>query len=113
MKEIKAVIQPARLYSVLSALRDLPDMPGLTVSELRGFPGGHSDPRSRSHGIDAVDSFEVMKIECVVNDALAAAVVETIEKAAHTGNPGDGKIYVYRVDEVVQIRTGKRGDEAI
>lgn len=60
-----------------------------------------------------MDSFEVTKIECVVTDALAGTVVETIEKAAHTGTPGDGKIFVCDVVDAVSIRTGERGEKAI
>lgn len=113
MKEIKAIVKPERLYAIISGLRDIPGMPGLTISEIRAFPRGHSDPRSTSHGIDAMDSFEVTKVECVVTDAMVGAVVETIAKAARTGTTGDGKIYVSKVDEVVQIRTGDRGEDAI
>lgn len=113
MKAIMAIIQPARLYSVLTALRELPGMPGLIASDVRGFARGHPDPKSKSHGIDAVDNFEVMKIECVVPDELSAAVIETIVGQAHTGNPGDGKIFVSDVQDVVGIRTGLRGEEAI
>jgi nitrogen regulatory protein PII len=113
MKEIKAVIQPSRLYSVVTALRDLPGLPGLTVSDVRAFPRGHAEPRARSHGIDAVDSFQMVKIECVVADEHAQVVVETISRAAHTGNPGDGKIFVYDIQDVVAIRTGLRGEEGL
>lgn len=113
MKEIKAIIQPGRLYTVLTALRDIPDMPGLTVSEIRGFPRGHADPRSPSHGIDAVDSIELAKVECVVPDQKADAVVNIIAGAAHTGNPGDGKIFVSDIQDAVKIRTGERGEKAI
>lgn len=113
MKQITAIIQPARLYSVLTALRDLPGMPGLTVSDVRGFARGHADPKSRSHGIDAVDSFEMTKIECVVPDEISSNVIETIAREAHTGNPRDGKIFVSDVQDVVGIRTGERGKEAV
>ena len=113
MKEIKAIIRPARLYAVLTALREIPGMPGFTMSEVRAFSGAHPDPRSRSHGIDAIDSFELTKIECVVDDEKATAVVDTIARAAHTGNPGDGKIFVYEVRDAVNIRTGEHGEKAI
>jgi nitrogen regulatory protein P-II 1 len=113
VKAITAIIQPPRLYSVLTALRELPGMPGLTASDVRGFARGHPDPKSRSHGIDAVDSFEMIKIECVVPDAISAQVIETIVAQARTGNPGDGKIFVADVRDVVGIRTGLRGEEAI
>jgi nitrogen regulatory protein P-II 1 len=113
MKEIKAIIQPSRLYSVLTALREIPGMPGLTVSEIRGFPRGHADPRSQAHGIDAMDSVEMVKIECVVPDERVSAVVDAITRAAHTGNPGDGKIFVSEVSNTVKIRTGEHGEQAI
>lgn len=113
MKEIKAIIQSGRLYPVITVLRDIPEAPGFTVSEVRGFPHGHADPLSRAHGIDAIDSLEMMKIECVVSDEKAEVVVEAIRKAAHTGTPGDGKIFVYDVADVIAIRTGARGEEAL
>ena len=113
MKEIKAVIQPSKLYSVLMALREIPSMPGFIVTDARAFPRGHPDARSQSHGIDALDSFELTRIECVVPDDLAPPVVEAISRAAHTGNAGDGKIVISAVEEIVKIRTGQRGEEAI
>ena len=113
MKEIKAVIQHSKLYEVMSALRDIPSMSGFIVSDIRGFPRGHADPESQSHGIDAIDSFEMTKIECVVPDSLAAVVVETIVRAAHTGNPRDGRIVISAVEDIVKIRTGKHGEEAL
>lgn len=112
MKEIKALIRPARLYHVIVAVRGLPGVPGLTVSEVRGFPrSGEQSPRG--NGIDLFDSFEMTKVECVVSDEAAPIVVETISRAAHTGNSGDGKIFVYDVEDAVKVRTGERGEEAI
>lgn len=113
MKEIKAFVQPTKLYTVLMALRDIPSMPGFIVSDVRGFPRGHPDSDSRSHGIDALDSLEMTKIECVVSDDLAPLVVETIAGAAHTGNTRDGKIVIGYVEDIVKIRTGQRGEDAI
>lgn len=113
MKEIKALFRPARLYEVIVAIRELPGMPGLTISEVRGFPLATRDERAGPPGIDLFDSFEMTKLECVVADGQAAVLVETIARVAHTGNPGDGKIFVYEVQDVVKIRTGERGEEAI
>lgn len=113
MKEIKAIIQSGRLYPVISALRDIPGTPGFTLSEIRGFHRGHADPLSRSHGIDAIDSSQMMKIECVVKDEKLELVLEAIRKAAHTGTHGDGKIFVYDVNDVIAIRTAARGEEAL
>lgn len=113
MKQITAIIQPSRLYEVLTAFRESPGAPGVIVTDARAFPRGHADPQSSSHGIDAMDSFQVLRLEAVVPDWLAAAVVERIRLAAHTGNAGDGKIFVSPVDDTVAIRTGTRGEEAI
>lgn len=106
MKQITAIIQPSRLYDVLDTLRDFAGAPGVVVTESRAFPRGHADPRSPSHGIDAIDSFPVVRLEAVVPDWLVASVVEKIRLAAHTGNPGDGKIFVLPVDDAIAIRTG-------
>lgn len=106
MKQITAVIQASRLYEVLGALRNSAGAPGVIVTESRAFPRGHADPRSPSHGIDAIDSFPVVRLEVVLPDWLVASVVEKIRLAAHTGNPGDGKIFVSPVDDAIAIRTG-------
>lgn len=113
MKEIKAVIRPARLYPALIALRDLPGMPGFIITDTRAFPRGHPAAGSESHGIDALDSFEMVKLECVVPDQLASAAVEAIRQATATGDPGDGKIIVCDVEDIIKIATGQRGEEAI
>jgi nitrogen regulatory protein P-II 1 len=113
MKEIKALIRPPRLYEVIVAVRELPEAPGLTVSEVRGFPRSNEVTPKRSSGIDLFDSFEMTKVECVVPDEMAALLVETIARAAHTGNPGDGKIFISDVQDAVKIRTGERGKEAV
>ncbi len=113
MKEIKAIIQRSALYRVLMALRAIPDMPGLLMSELRAFPKGHPSVVSASHGMDALDSVEMLKLECIVPDEICAAAVEAIRQAAHTGGLGDGSIFIYDVEDVVRIRTGERGEEAI
>lgn len=113
MKEIKALIRPPRLYEVIVAVRELADAPGLTVSEVRGFPRSDEAAPRTSDGIDLFDSFEMTKVECVVADEKAALLVETIARAAHTGNPGDGKIFIYDVQDTVKIRTGERGKGAV
>ncbi len=110
MKEIKAIIRPDRLYATLVALRDIPEMPGVFTSELRVFPRGHPATTSRSHGIDALDSFTMLKLQCIVADDLASAAVEAIRAAGRTGTPGDGKIFIYDVSDVIAIGP-QRGDE--
>ncbi|HEV8335700.1 MAG TPA: P-II family nitrogen regulator [Candidatus Polarisedimenticolia bacterium] len=113
MKEIKALIQPSKLYDVVMALHRIPSMPGFITSDIRGFPRGHADPESQSHGIDAIDSFEMMKVECVVPDSLAPLVVETIARVARTGYSRDGRIIISAVEDAVKIRTGQHGEEAV
>ncbi|MFN7975920.1 MAG: P-II family nitrogen regulator [Acidobacteriota bacterium] len=113
MKEIKAIFNEARLFAVLTSLRDMPGIPGMWMSDVRVFPRGHADPKTSSHGIDALDSFMMVKVECVVKDEHAAAVVAAIQQAAHTGNANDGKIFVSPVEEVVKVQTGERGDAAV
>jgi nitrogen regulatory protein P-II 1 len=113
MKEIKALIRSAGLYDVIVAVRELAGAPGMTVSEVRGFPRSDEAAAKKSGGIDLFDSFEMTKVECVVPDERADLLVETIARAAHTGNPGDGKIFIYDVQDAVKIRTGERGEEAV
>jgi nitrogen regulatory protein PII len=108
MKEIKAVIRPSRFDAVLDALHEHLDLPGVTVSEVRGF--GRTVARS-DNPEDAPVQFgtaEMVKLECVVNDDDVDIVVGLIQQAAHTGNVGDGKIFVYDVERVVKVRTGAR-----
>ncbi len=109
MKEIKAIIQPFLLDKVLEALHEIPGLPGCTVSEVRGYD------RSRGPGEKgpAVGFAERTKLEIVVPDKLVPKVVEAIRKNAHTGNPGDGKVFTIQAVDALAIRTGKRGDEAI
>lgn len=112
MKEIKAIIQPFMLIKVVSALNKIEGLPGITISETKGF--GKS--RGRKEKGDEEGIFEFVpknKIEVVVQDELAEKVVNTIQEYAHTGNPGDGKIFVTEVVNVVKIRTNERGEEAI
>ncbi len=113
MKEVKALFRPTRLYDVVVAIRELSGMPGLTISDVRGFPVASPNDRARRPGIDLFDSFEMTKLECVVPDDKAAVLVETIARVAHTGNPGDGKIFVYDVADAIAIRTATRGEEAL
>ncbi len=113
MKEIKAIIQPFMADHVIAALREMPELPGVTVSEVKGFgrgraPGSPSEPKGG--GIFGVRK---LKLEIVVPDSLVDKVTETIVRYAHTGSAGDGKIFVSEVDETVKIRTGERGEQAI
>jgi nitrogen regulatory protein P-II 1 len=113
MKEIKAIIRPFRLLEVTEELHKIEGLPGVTVSEIKGF--GKSRARNAKDKIvfEMVEFVPRIKIELVVNDEMADEVVNVIQKYAHTGNTGDGKIFVVNVEETVKIRTNERGRDAI
>jgi nitrogen regulatory protein P-II 1 len=105
MKEIKAIVRPHRLEALLDALHARPELPGVTVSNVRGF--GRAVGCTETEGSPVqYGTTEMVKLECVVNDEDVDAVVALIQQAAHTGNVGDGKIFVYDVARAVKIRTG-------
>jgi len=108
VKEIKAIIQPFMLDQALEALRDVPAMPGITISHLQGLGGMQAKGQE-----DLIEPTPKVKLEMVVPDSLVEQVVQTIEAKTHTGNSGDGKIFVLVVEEVIKIRTGQRGEGAI
>jgi len=112
MKKIEAIIKPFKLDEVKEALAKA-GVQGLTVTEVKGFgrQKGHSELYRGAEYV--VDFLPKVKIEMLLDDAAAAEVVEVIEEAARTGRIGDGKIFVSSIDEVVRIRTGQRGSEAI
>jgi nitrogen regulatory protein P-II 1 len=112
MKLITAVIKPFKVDDVKAALATAGVM-GMTVSEVRGFgrQGGHTETyRGTEYKLEFVPK---MKIEIVVPDDRAADVVDAIVQAAATGKIGDGKVWTTSVDEIVRIRTGERGSEAV
>ncbi|MBF0519620.1 MAG: P-II family nitrogen regulator [Nitrospirae bacterium] len=112
MKKIDAIIKPFKLDDVKDALHLL-GVQGMTVTEVKGFgrQKGHTEVyRGTEYVIDFIPK---VKIEVVVTDDLVEKVLESIEKAAKTGKIGDGKIFIYSVDDAVRIRTGERGDVAL
>jgi nitrogen regulatory protein P-II 1 len=113
MKEIKAIMQPFLISKVVEALKLIPGLPGVTVSDVRGFGRAQAVGSVNTVAEGSVEYVKKSKLEMVVPDEMAEKVVETIQRHAHTGNAGDGKILVYRVDDVVRIRTGEHGDSAI
>ena len=112
MKKIEAVIKPFKLDEVREALAEL-GVSGLTVTEVKGFgrQKGHTELYRGAEYV--VDFLPKMKVEVVVTGEQASAVVDAIIKAAHTGKIGDGKIFVYPVEQVVRIRTGETDESAI
>lgn len=114
MKEIKAIVQPFLVTRVVEALKQIEGLPGLTVDrEVRGFGRTRGDESRHKIVDDLVEYVPKAKIELVVPDELVEKVIQTIQTHAHTGNPGDGKIFVIAVEEVIKIRTGERGEKAI
>ncbi len=113
MKEIKAIIQPFMLQHVIDALKQIPDMPGVTVSEVKGFGRGRAENTDKSVTAWGTSVVPKIKLETVVADTMADKVVHTIQQHAHTGNIGDGKIFVYPVSQVVKIRTDESGEAAL
>ena len=109
MKEIKAIIRPFKLTDVLTALQEIEGLPGITVSEMRRF--GKSS--AQELGGRLIDFVAKVKIEVVVPDRLVEKIVSVIQATAHTGNTGDGKIFIIPVDDVVKIRTKERGAAAL
>lgn len=113
MKEIKAIVQPFLADRVLDALHQLPEMPGVTVSEVRGYGKRRNVKAGSSEKGIEVFGEKRIKLELVVPDRLTDQVIDTIAQAAHTGNSGDGKIFVVPVWNVRKIRTGESGEAAI
>lgn len=112
MKKIEALIRPFRLDDVKEALQEI-GLKGLTIIEARGF--GHQSGLTHLYKDPeyVVDFLPKIKIEVVVEDKMVERAVEAIIKAARTGKAGDGKIFISPVEEVIRIRTGERGEEAI
>lgn len=112
MKKIEAVIRHYKLEDVKNALSAV-EIQGMTVSEVRGF-GRQRGHKEMYRGAEyTVDFLPKVKLEVVVSDDVAGKAVETILETARTGEIGDGKIFVTDLSEVIRIRTGETGEEAI
>lgn len=112
MKLITAIIKPFKLDEVREALADY-GVSGLTVTEVKGFgrQKGHTELYRGAEYV--VDFLPKVKIEAAVSEDVVDRVIEAIESAARTGKIGDGKIFVYELEQVVRIRTGETGKEAL
>jgi nitrogen regulatory protein PII len=113
MKEIKAIIQPFMLSKVMEALSEIPGFPGITVTKVRGFARGKGKEGPHRIVEDLIDYVPKVKVEIILKDEMANEVVKVIQTKAHTGNIGDGKIFVYDVREAIRIRTGETGETAL
>ena len=112
MKKIEAIVRPFKLDEVKESLADI-GVQGMTVTEVKGFgrTGGKKEVyRGSAYVVDFVPK---VKIEVVVGDDLVRQVVDAVVAAAQTGRIGDGKIFVYPVEEAVRIRTGETGENAL
>jgi nitrogen regulatory protein P-II 1 len=112
MTKIEAIVQPGKFESVKGALVEA-GVEGMTVSEVRGYgrQKGHTEVfRGREYSVDLLPK---IKIELVVGDEVVEKVIETIAAAASTGKIGDGKIFIYKVDDIMRIRNRERGTAAV
>jgi len=112
MKKIEAIIKPFKLEDVKEALKDI-GVQGLTVTEVKGFgrQKGHTELYRGAEYV--IDFLPKIKLEIVVPEDQVVKVAEAITESAKTGKIGDGKIFIFPMDEVIRIRTGERGEDAI
>ena len=112
MKKIEAVIKPFKLDEVREALAEV-GVTGLTVTEVKGFgrQKGHTELYRGAEYV--VDFLPKIKIELLLDDKDATKACQVIEETCKTGRIGDGKIFILPVDEIIRIRTGERGSEAV
>ena len=112
MKQVTAVIKPFKLDEVREALADV-GITGLTVTEVKGFgrQKGHTELYRGAEYV--VDFLPKIRLEVVVAESLVEQAIEAILRSARTGKIGDGKIFVYNLEQVVRIRTGETGREAL
>jgi nitrogen regulatory protein P-II 1 len=112
MKKIEAIIKPFKLEEVKESLSSI-GIQGITVSEVKGFgrQKGHTELYRGAEYV--VDFLPKVKLEIIVKDEMVSQVVDAITTSARTGRIGDGKIFVLPIDEVVRIRTGERGTDAV
>jgi nitrogen regulatory protein PII len=113
VKEIKAFIKPHMLSKVTRALQKVDGLTGMSVTDVRGFGRGRAKGYLRRIDEDLLDYSLRVKIEILCKDGKVDEIVSLIEKTAHTGLRGDGKIYVSPVETAVRISTGDRGEEAV
>jgi nitrogen regulatory protein P-II 2 len=112
MKLVSAIIKPFKLDDVREALGDI-GVSGITVTEVKGFgrQKGHTELYRGAEYV--VDFLPKIKVEIAVDDGLVDKVIEAITNAARTGKIGDGKIFVFNLEQVIRIRTGETGSDAL
>lgn len=112
MKKIEAIIKPFKLDEVKDKLNEI-GIKGITVTEVKGFgrQKGHTELYRGAEYV--VDFLPKVKLEIIVSDSMVEEVVEAITKTAQTGRIGDGKIFVLPVEDIIRIRTGEHGEDAV
>ena len=110
MKKVEAFVKSIRLSQVMLAVHHVEGLTGMSVTQAHGFGRGHGPDH---FGDDATDMNPIVRIEVFCGDELVEQIIAAIEKAAHTGLRGDGKIYVLPVEQAVRISTGERGQAAV
>ena len=109
MREIKAIVREERIPEIFRALHEIHGLPGATLSVVKGF-GRRIDATTDEGGYGET---EMAKLELVVPAAMVSQVTAAIQRASHTGRPGDGKIFVIPVEDVINVRTGQHGIDAL
>lgn len=116
MKIITAMVQPFMLSKVTGALEEIDGFPGMTVTDVRGF-GREKSKHEKGAPHRAIEDFveyvKKARIEVVARDEMVDSIVETIVRTAHTGNRGDGKVFVWPVEQAVRIQTGETNELAV
>jgi nitrogen regulatory protein P-II 1 len=112
MKKVEAIIKPFKLDEVKESLNEI-GIQGITVTEVKGFgrQKGHTELYRGAEYV--VDFLPKVKLEIIARDDMVANIIDTIQKSARTGRIGDGKIFVTPIEEVIRIRTGEKGEDAI
>ena len=112
MKKIEAIIKPFKLSAVKDALHEI-DLSGMTVIEVKGF-GRQRGQDGINENQNYLDEFHAkVKIEIIVQDEIVEKAMESIKNAAYSGKIGDGKIFVSSIEQVIRIRTGEKGSDAV
>ena len=112
MKLISAIIKPFKMDDVREALAEI-DVHGMTVTEVKGFgrQQGHTELYRGAEYV--VDFLPKLKLELAVKDDMVEDVIEVISKSAHTGKIGDGKIFIFNLEQVIRVRTNETGEDAL
>ena len=113
MKKIEAIIKPSKLSNDKDALHEI-GLSGMTVSDVKGFGRQRGQDGGLNNSPDYDDEFRVkIKIELIIEDKLVEKALEAVKNAAYSGKIGDGKIFIYTIDQVIRIRTGEKDSDAV